>query len=127
MRTTQSLLRCEVHEELGARALRWRPHVEYTAIRFVRFPKERLEKGVEFHMIEGVRVPIFGVTKTPPMFFAVPDALTPEFGRDASKRRQWDAFVRQLVVGPDSLETVVSDLAVFLMPMAVKARASTRN
>ncbi len=42
----------------------WRPRVEYPAIRFVRFPKERLEKGVEFHMIDGVRVPIFGVAKT---------------------------------------------------------------
>ncbi len=57
----------------------------------------------------------------------VPDALTPEFARDASKLRQWDAFVRELAAGPDSLETVVSDLAAFLMPMAVKARASTRN
>jgi predicted transcriptional regulator of viral defense system len=42
----------------------WRPRVEYLAIRFVRFPKERLEKGVELHMIDGVRVPIFGVAKT---------------------------------------------------------------
>ena len=58
---------------------------------------------------------------------ALPDALTPEFGRDASKRLQWDAFVRELAVGPDSLETVVSDLAAFLMPMAVKARASKRK
>jgi hypothetical protein len=57
----------------------------------------------------------------------VPDALTPEFARDASEQRQWDAFVRELAAGPDSLETVVSDLAAFLMPMAVKARASTRN
>ncbi len=57
----------------------------------------------------------------------VPDALTPEFARDANKRRQWDAFVRELSAVPYSLETVVSDLAVFLMPMAVKARASTRN
>ena len=57
----------------------------------------------------------------------VPDALTPEFARDASKRRQWDAFVRELAAGPDSLETVVSDLAAFLMPMAVKARALARS
>jgi predicted transcriptional regulator of viral defense system len=42
----------------------WRPRVEYPAIRFVRFPKERLEKGVEFHVIDGVRVPIFSVAKT---------------------------------------------------------------
>jgi predicted nucleotidyltransferase component of viral defense system len=57
----------------------------------------------------------------------VPDALTSEFARDAIKRRQWDAFVRELAAGPDSLETVVSDLAAFLMPMAVKARALARS
>jgi predicted nucleotidyltransferase component of viral defense system len=57
----------------------------------------------------------------------VPDALTPEFARDASKRRQWDAFVRELAASPGSLERVVSDLAAFLMPMAEKARGSTRN
>jgi len=42
----------------------WRPRVQYPAIRIVRFPKERLENGVEFHVIDGVRVPIFGVAKT---------------------------------------------------------------
>jgi predicted transcriptional regulator of viral defense system len=42
----------------------WRPRIEYPAIRFVRFPKERLEKSVEFHVIDGVKVPIFGVAKT---------------------------------------------------------------
>lgn len=42
----------------------WRPRIEYPAIRFVRFPKERLENGVQFHVIDGVRVPIFGVAKT---------------------------------------------------------------
>ncbi len=42
----------------------WRPRIEYPAIRFVRFPKERLDKGVEFHVIDGVKVPIFGVAKT---------------------------------------------------------------
>ncbi len=57
----------------------------------------------------------------------VPEALTPEFARDASKRRQWESFVRELAAASGSLETVVSDLADFLMPMAVKARASTRN
>ena len=57
----------------------------------------------------------------------VPDTFTPEFAHDASKRRQWDAFVRELTASAGSLETVVSDLAAFLMPMALKARASTRN
>ncbi|MGH7780031.1 MAG: nucleotidyl transferase AbiEii/AbiGii toxin family protein [Candidatus Binataceae bacterium] len=55
----------------------------------------------------------------------VPDAFTPEFARDVSKRRQWDAFVRELTASPGTLETVVSDLAAFLMPMAAKARAAT--
>ncbi len=57
----------------------------------------------------------------------IPDALTPEFARDASKRRQWDAFVRELAVRPDSLETVISDVAAFLMPMAEKAKGLTRS
>ena len=57
----------------------------------------------------------------------VPDALTPEFARDASKRRQWESFVRELAAGSGSLETVVSDLADFLMPMALRAIASMRN
>jgi predicted transcriptional regulator of viral defense system len=47
---------------IGGKA--WRPRIEYPAIRFVRFPKERLEKSVEFHVIDGVKVPIFGVAKT---------------------------------------------------------------
>ncbi|MGH7780030.1 MAG: type IV toxin-antitoxin system AbiEi family antitoxin domain-containing protein [Candidatus Binataceae bacterium] len=47
---------------IGAKA--WRPRIEYPAIRFVRFPKERLEQGVEFHVIDGVKVPIFGAAKT---------------------------------------------------------------
>ena len=33
-------------------------------MRFVRFPPERLNNGVEYHQIEGVRVPIFNVAKT---------------------------------------------------------------
>ena len=57
----------------------------------------------------------------------LPDALTPEFARDASKQRQWHAFVQELSTAPHSLETVVSDLAAFLMPMAEKARGSTRT
>ena len=33
-------------------------------MRFVRFPRERLQRGVEFHEIEGVRVPVFAIAKT---------------------------------------------------------------
>ena len=57
----------------------------------------------------------------------VPDAFTREFARDMSKRRQWEAFVRELTAAPGSLEMVVSDLVAFLMPMAAKARAATRS
>ena len=33
----------------------------------------------------------------------------------AGERQQWDTSVRELATGPDSLETVVSDLAAFLV------------
>jgi len=42
----------------------WRPRLDQALIRFVRFPPERLNDGVEYHQIEGVRVPIFTVAKT---------------------------------------------------------------
>ena len=42
----------------------WRPEGSRPPMRFVRFAHERLGRGVEFHNIEGVRVPIFGVAKT---------------------------------------------------------------
>lgn len=42
----------------------WRPSGRQPPMRFVRFKHDRLERGVEFHNIEGVRVPIFGVAKT---------------------------------------------------------------
>ncbi len=52
----------------------------------------------------------------------LPDALTGTFAANAIKRRQWMAFVRDLVGAPPPLETVVADLAAFLMPYAVQAR-----
>ncbi len=51
----------------------------------------------------------------------VPDALTPAFAADATKQRQWDAFVRGLVADAPPLETIVNDLAGFLMPYAKQA------
>ncbi|HXZ87760.1 MAG TPA: type IV toxin-antitoxin system AbiEi family antitoxin domain-containing protein [Candidatus Binataceae bacterium] len=42
----------------------WRPRGGQPPMRFVRFPRERLQRGVEIHEIEGVRVPVFGAAKT---------------------------------------------------------------
>ena len=56
----------------------------------------------------------------------VPDALTPAFANDYTKRRQWNAFVKDLAASPGSLEGVVSDLAAFLMPFAVRAKGLAR-
>ncbi len=52
----------------------------------------------------------------------LPDALSPVFAADVTKQRQWTAFVRDLDTGTPSLETIVSDLAGFLMPYAQQAR-----
>jgi predicted nucleotidyltransferase component of viral defense system len=52
----------------------------------------------------------------------VPDALTSAFSTDATKQRQWAAFVRDLATDVPSLETIVNDLAVFLMPYARQTR-----
>jgi predicted nucleotidyltransferase component of viral defense system len=52
----------------------------------------------------------------------VPDALTQVFATDATKQRQWGAFMRDLAADVPSLETIVNDLAGFLMPYAQQAR-----
>lgn len=52
----------------------------------------------------------------------VPDALSPVFTADATKQRQWAAFVRDLDADSPPLEMVVNDLAGFLMPYAQQAR-----
>jgi len=52
----------------------------------------------------------------------VPDALTAAFATNATKQRQWAAFVRDLAADVPSLETIVNDLAVFLMPHARQSR-----
>jgi predicted nucleotidyltransferase component of viral defense system len=52
----------------------------------------------------------------------LPDALTPQFAADEQKQRQWRAFIRDVAHQPGDLETVVQDLADFLMPHAMRAR-----
>ncbi len=56
----------------------------------------------------------------------VPDVLTSTFSTDATKQRQWAAFVRDLAADPPSLETIVNDLAGFLMPYTQQARQQRR-
>ena len=51
-----------------------------------------------------------------------PLALTQAFAFDSGKQRQWAAFVRDLAIDIPALETVVTDLAEFLMPNAQCAR-----
>ena len=52
----------------------------------------------------------------------VPDALTAVFATDVTKQRQWAAFGRDLTADLPALETIVTDLADFLMPYAQQAR-----
>jgi predicted transcriptional regulator of viral defense system len=42
----------------------WKPQIDYPPLRVARFADKFLHDGVEFHKIEGVSVPIFGVAKT---------------------------------------------------------------
>lgn len=51
-----------------------------------------------------------------------PLALTQAFAFDSGKQRQWAAFVHDLAIDIPALETVVTDLAEFLMPNAQRAR-----
>lgn len=50
-----------------------------------------------------------------------PDALSPAFTNDALKQRQWDAFVKDVVLAPGSLAEVVNALEAFLMRAAEMA------
>ncbi|MCY3995613.1 MAG: nucleotidyl transferase AbiEii/AbiGii toxin family protein [Rhodobacter sp.] len=47
-----------------------------------------------------------------------PDGLTPAFGEDEAKQRQWEAFIRDVSFGPGSLQDVVVELSGFLMSIA---------
>src|SRR5207302_8837846 len=58
---------------------------------------------------------------------ASPLPLTPAFGKDPGKVRQWQAFVRKLRDAgvPDDLEAVVSQVADFLQPVAAALAAKS--
>ncbi len=70
----------------------WRPQSRQPPMRFVRFARERLERGVEFHDIEGVKVSIFGVAKTLADLFryrrVVGTGIAIEGLREALRRRK---------------------------------------
>lgn len=42
----------------------WRPQIHYPPLRFAQFPVNHLATGIKYHVIEGIKVPIFGVAKT---------------------------------------------------------------
>ncbi len=41
----------------------WRPRFQYPPVRFARFPETQLNRDVEYHRMDGIRVPIFGIAK----------------------------------------------------------------
>ena len=48
----------------------------------------------------------------------IPDALSKEFSAAATRRQQWAAFAQDLAASLPAFETVIGDLAAFLMPVA---------
>ena len=42
----------------------WKPAIDYPPVRIVRFSEPYLSAGISEHVIEGVRVPVYDVTKT---------------------------------------------------------------
>lgn len=46
-----------------------------------------------------------------------PEGLTPAFGEDEAKQRQWEVFVRDVSFEPGGLPDVVAKLSEFLMPV----------
>jgi hypothetical protein len=51
-----------------------------------------------------------------------PDALMPAFAEDAEKQRQWNAFVENVTLRPESLADVIATVARFVMPHAAVAK-----
>jgi predicted nucleotidyltransferase component of viral defense system len=51
-----------------------------------------------------------------------PDALTRAFADDATKQREWAAFIKDVEIKPGSLMEVMGEIAGFLMPHAARAR-----
>jgi predicted nucleotidyltransferase component of viral defense system len=58
---------------------------------------------------------------------ARPDALTHAFAEDATKQRQWNAFLEDIAANPGSLAEVIEELAEFLMPHASKAQGLAKQ
>lgn len=54
----------------------------------------------------------------------LPDALTSAFAKDPLKQRQWAAFIADLGNAPEQLQTVINDLAAYLMNAAAAAARS---
>lgn len=52
-----------------------------------------------------------------------PDALTKAFAKDEQKQLQWRAFVEGVAHNPGDLTNVVTEIAAFLMPHAIAAKA----
>lgn len=58
---------------------------------------------------------------------ASPDAFTPEYFRDEGQPQQWPAFVRELSAQIPPFETEISELAAFIAPATVAARAQLQK
>lgn len=57
-----------------------------------------------------------------PLPEGLPDALTPDFGSDLDKQRQWAAFVADIGDAPRDLAAVIAALAAFAEPLLSAAR-----
>lgn len=57
-----------------------------------------------------------------PLPEALPDALTPDFGSDPDKQRQWTSFVADIGDAPRDLAVVIAALAAFAEPLLSAAR-----
>lgn len=70
----------------------WQPRIAYPLVRVVRFSPERLASDVEHHLIEGVRVPIFGAARTIADLFrhrrTVGEVVVIEAMREALRQRK---------------------------------------
>ena len=70
----------------------WRPRVQFPPVRITRFPDKLLASGVEYHEIEGIRVPIFSIGKTVADLFryrrTVGDSLAVEGLREALRQKK---------------------------------------
>ncbi|MFC3052361.1 type IV toxin-antitoxin system AbiEi family antitoxin domain-containing protein [Kordiimonas pumila] len=63
----------------------WAPKITYPPIRFVRFQKKYLHYGIEFHMIGGVKVPVYSISKTLADAFRNPKLLDRSVAIEAMK------------------------------------------